>query len=433
MTTKIQANPRNGLVEMAAAQGFGRRFIEIDSGRVYDEGGKFLFAMASGDKGDEVQLADYVATYDAECISANTGRPVALRDPSFKTAENPNGERIIHCRHATESDGMRLMAAPQGDLGPADVHIDRGLPGYAAGYTLADGVADIAAPPFLVPNQSDKYWTWNEINAFGLVQPIITAAGGSPPEVSAALSTDSFKVVPYALGGFVPSELQANADAPLNVMQKISRVVMDKLKLAREIRVATLLETTANWNSDLVDTVAAGSKWNNGASADPIADLHTRLEHSYMDPTDNVLSELLFHWFVRSPAVQKYFYAKDGTPNLPSPEQVQAMFGLPKFTVAKIKYLPTPSSAITYVWGNHSVLLRTTAALATQQDVATARTFRWTGGPTSDGTAVGGWLVRTFYDQKRGPRGGTAIVVSHYDAEVITSKNVGGLIFNAYQ
>ena len=428
----IKANPAAGLVQLSAAQGTEKRFIEIDSGRVFSESGEFLFKMLHGDdKATELSLADYAATYDAECISASTGRPVTVRDPSFKAPGNESGERVVHCRAMSED--ARLLAQPQGDLAPGDVHIQRGLPGYAAGYALADGVADIASPPFLVPNQSDKYWTWNETNAFTQVQPIIASAGGSPNEVNAALSSTSFQTVPYALGGFVPTELQANADAPLNVMQKVMRNIMDKLKLAREIRVATLLQASGNWNTNLVNTVAAGSKWNNGAAADPIADIQLITEQSYMDPTEAVISELVFHWMVRSPAVQKYFYAKDGSPQLPTPEEFSSMFGLPKFTCAKIKYLPTAAGAITYVWGDHVVLLRSTAALATQQDVATCRTFRWTGGTSTDGTSVGGWMVRSFYDAKRGPRGGTAIVVSHYDTEVITSKNVGGLIANAYQ
>jgi hypothetical protein len=433
-----QAQVPAGLIKMSAGNGFETRYLEPDSGRIYDDQFKFLFKMMRGDDRQvEMTLADYAATYDAECISANTGRPVTMRDPSFRADGNANGERVIHCRHMSDRDDrLGLFASPQGELGPADVHIQRGLPGYAAGYTLADGIADMASPPFLVPNQSDKYWTWSEKNAFTLVTPIVGGTG-SPPETNAGLSSTAFQTVPYTLGAFVPTELQANADAPLNVMQKFTRIVMDKLKLAREKRVVTLLQTTGSWNSNLVNTVAAASKWNNGASADPIADLQLGVEQSYMDPTDIAMSGLLYHWFIRSPAVQKYWYAKAGTPQLPTPAEISKLltsdFGIPPITVGRMKYLATATGGISYVWGNDAVLLRSTAALATQQDVATCRTFRWTGGATSDGSAVGGWLVRTYFDPKRGGRGGTAIVVSHYDTEVMTSNLVGALTHNAYQ
>ncbi len=434
--SNLKASPRNGLVEMSAASGLGKRFLDLDSSKVYDADGKFLFAMMKGDDvATEMALADVAANYDAECISANTGRPVTLRDASFRTSDNPMGERVVNCRHMSDGQ-LRTLASPQGDLAPGDVHIDRGLPGYAAGYALAEGVADLASPPMLVPNQSDKFWTWNERNAFTAVDPIIASAGGSPPEVSAALSNASFQTVPYALGAFVPTELQANADAPLNVMAKVMRVVMDKLKLARERRVVTTLQTTGSWNSNLVNTVAAGNKWNGGAGADPVLDLTIVCEQSFMDPTDIVMSQLVYNRLCQSPAIQKYFYAKDGSPQIPSHAQFATMFPeLPKITVAKMKYLPTAAGAITYAWGNHVVLLRSTAALATQQDIAPTRTFRWVGGPTSDGgSAVGGWTVRTYFDPKRGPRGGTAIVVTHNDDDsILTSKNVGGVVYNAYQ
>ena len=434
-----QAQIPQGLVKMSAAGGHEIRYLEQDSGKVYDDRFKFLFRMMCGDREDERVLADYAATYDAECISANTGRPVTIRDPSFKDANNPNGERVVQCRHGLDANGERigLFAGPQGELAVGDVHIARGLQGYVAGYTLADGIADEVSPPFLVPNQSDKYWTWSEKNAFTLVAPLVSGTG-SWPEVSASLSNTQFNVVPYALGAFVPSDLQANADAPLNVMQKIMRIVMDKLKLAREKRVQVLMQTTGSWNTNLVNTVAAGAKWNGGASSDPIADLQLGVEQSYMPPTGIAMSMLLYHWFVRSPAVQKFWYAKAGTPQLPSPEQLNKLlggeFGLPPIIVDEMKYLPTATGGISYVWGNDAVLYRSTAALATQQDVATCRTFRWTGGAAADGgTAVGGWTVRTFYDPKRGARGGTAVVVSHYDAEVMTSNLVGFLNHNSYQ
>jgi hypothetical protein len=41
--------------------------------------------------------------------------------------------------------------------------------------------------------------------------------------------------------------------------------------------------------------------------------------------------------------------------------------------------------------------------------------------------------VRQFFLQDRGPAGGNKIVVAHWDAEVLTSKYIGGLLINAYQ
>jgi hypothetical protein len=55
------------------------------------------------------------------------------------------------------------------------------------------------------------------------------------------------------------------------------------------------------------------------------------------------------------------------------------------------------------------------------------------GGTAPDGAISSGLLVRTFWDPKRGPRGGTKIVVVVNDAEVQTSGLVGGLVTGAHQ
>jgi hypothetical protein len=87
------------------------------------------------------------------------------------------------------------------------------------------------------------------------------------------------------------------------------------------------------------------------------------------------------------------------------------------------------------VWGNHVVLLHEPSERppSNQMDVATSYTFRWNGGEAPDGALSGGFLVRTYFDPKRGARGGTQIVVTHNDTELQTSSLVGGLLLNAHQ
>lgn len=437
----LKADPNNGIVSITLGKDQSGTeipgFLDMSTGWVYDKDEKRVKRLvASDDKDSERACADYAATYMAQCISANTHRPVTLRDPSFVCPQNPRGTRQVFAMHVDEearNNELRLLATPPGMLAPGDVHIDRGLPGIAQGYALAKGIADVVAPPFMTPNQSDAFWTWNKENAFQVANPLVAAAGGSVQKTNPQLSNTNFYCVPYALGADVPTEVQSNADAPLQPMQAAIRMVMDKLLLARELRVVSMAQTSANFASALVNTIAAGSKWNGGASADPLADLYLGIEQSFMDVTDMAMSSLVYHWLCRSPAIQKYIYAKDGKEMLPTPAELSTYFKLPTMHVSDMKYMASSADAVSYVWGNHVTLFRSTAALASGQDAATFRTFRWNGGPTSDGSAVGGMLVRTFFDQKAGPRGGTTVIVSHYDAEVVTSKFVGALDLNAYQ
>jgi hypothetical protein len=108
---------------------------------------------------------------------------------------------------------------------------------------------------------------------------------------------------------------------------------------------------------------------------------------------------------------------------------------IPPITVAKMKYMATSTSSLTYMWGGDLVALHEPEVNppTDQESIATAYTFRWNGGSTPDGTYQGGYLVRTYFDPKRGGRGGTMTVVVHQDAEVMTSQLVGGLITGIVQ
>jgi hypothetical protein len=319
------------------------------------------------------------------------------------------------------------------DLGVSDVHTAAALPNYAGGYHIGEGCADVASPVVLVPKAQDVYYTYSSDSDFKRKIANAGAPGSGVGEVNPALSPSTFTTEQYVLGGFIPTEIQANADTPLRPITKMLQMIVDGLRLEREYRVAAALDLSSNWTSSLVTTIAAGSQWNGVASSDPIANLHNLIEQSYMPVTALVWSERVRHDFTRNPAVQKYFYPKDGVKSIPSNQMISEEFDLPPIYTASMKYVV--GSTLSYVWGNTVVGLRQPPQLppVDQMDVATSLTFRWMGGEAPDGTVTAGFLVRQYYDPKRGARGGTMAVVVHSDAEVITSGKVGGLIISAHQ
>ena len=384
--------------------------LEVSTGRVFDpRTGATLRQMSP--MGDlDAALSDYAARF----YYANIARQF--------------GQQSVNMN---DGSGRLVMM----DLAQSDVHTDFALPNYAAGYRLADGVADVACPTVLVEKTSNKFNTWDKENAFKRVIPNGSTSGGAVAEVNPTLANDNYTCVEYALGGFVGTGVQANADAPLRPLQACMKRVMNALLLEREIRVATLLTTSGNWDSSVYSTLGAGAQWNGGSSSDPVKDMHTKIESSYMPVTGIVMSELVAHDFVRNPATQKYVAYKSSAKPLPSAAEFAALLDLPPIYVAKMKYIST-GTTLSYVWGNDVVLLHQPASNppVDQEDVSSAYTFRWmSGGTTADGTMNAGFLVRTYWDPKRGPRGGTQVVVVHNDAEKITSKFVGGLIKSAHQ
>lgn len=384
--------------------------LNLSGGEVLDAAGNVLYRMTPVDT-DTRALSDYAASLCYKDISAQCGgRAVTMTDAD-------GDERLVRM-----------------DLGIGDVHQASPLPNYAAGYNLAEGVADLAAPPLVVPKDNDKYYTWDQKDAFQRVQPTGNANGAGVPEVNPRISNSSFQTVPRALGAFLSTEVQASADQPLRPEMAAIRRVMNALRLEREIRVANMLQTSGNWDASLYTNLGGTAKWNGGSASDPLADLHNILEKSYMPVTGIIWSEMVEHDFIRNSNVQKYLYAKDGAAAQPTGAQVSSLLRLPPIYTAKMKYLA--SGAMTYVWGNDVVLLHQPPSMppVDQEDVSTAMTFRWLGAPVNDGTITAGWLVRKFFMQDRGQgRGGNKIVVVHNDAEVMTSKLVGGYIKGAHQ
>lgn len=326
------------------------------------------------------------------------------------------------------------------DLGQSDVHIDSALANYASGYKLAEGCADVAMPVVPVAAASDKYWEWDKDDAMQEVQASQASPGGAVKEVSPRLSSSSFSTIQYALGAFIPTEIEANADAPLRPAMMHIRRIMNALMLGRERRVATTMQTAGSYASGFKATIAAGAKWNGGASSNPVQDLYTRIEAAVMPITDIIMSELVWHDFVQNANVQKYTTYKDATPGIPRATSDQAttyaaLLGLPPIHVCAMKY-KSAASTYSYVWGNDVVLLHRPAGAGLPldgQDISSGYTFRWSGGNVGDAAVDGGFIVRSFFNPYRGPRGGRQIIVTHNDAEKFITDSVSGLIISAHQ
>lgn len=322
------------------------------------------------------------------------------------------------------------------DLGPSEVHIEAALSNYAAGYKLADGVADEVCPVIPVAKASDKFFTWDKDDAFQDAEDLIVGPGATPKEINPRLSSSTYTTVPFGVAAFIPTEVQANADAPLAPEMAAMRRCLNAIMLGRERRVASLLTTSGNWSGGYTSSLAAGAKWNGGASSDPIRDLYTAIESSLTPVRAVVMSERTWHDFVQNAAVQKYVASKtmvQPIANQAGASQFSALLGLPPIIIATMKGKAS-TSTYGYVWGNNVALISNDpSAPRDGQTISTAYTFRWNGGGSSDGNMSGGFLVRSYFDPKRGARGGKMIVVVHNDAEVMTSVYAGGLIIGAHQ
>lgn len=382
--------------------------LDVESGHVFDESGNTIAKFEQSEDADREALASYAAKFGKQLIMSN----------------------IVN---AGGGDRMIRLDNPQG---PSDVHMPSAMPNVEMGYKLAEGVADIVAPIINVAKDTDSYNVWDVKDAFQLPAMSETSDGGSVVEVSPRVSRTPYKTVARAYGSFVKQETIADADVPLKPLQAAVRRCQRAAAMAREYRVMQKARSTGSYGTNQQISLNSTQKWNGGASSDPIDILHGLIRASFMPVTRIVMSEQVMHAFVENTAVRSYYFAKTDLPGVPTAQQLQSTFGLPPITVAAQKMMLSSNTALDYVYGGDVVLLHEPPQNppTDQEDIMSFCTFRWNGGGAPDGSLYeGGYLVRTYFDAKRGPRGGTMTVVVHNDAEQSVAPLVGGLIVGAYQ
>lgn len=340
----------------------------------------------------------------------------SLRDHAIEVASAITGARKVD--ESQSRQDVVMMATPPGLLNPGDVFIGgTQAPIYPARPGFA---ADIAAPVVLTRQKGGSlFGVGTSLDMSSAVSPLVAndARGG---RLNLRTNPVAFSTLSYAIEVAVPRETLANSDVDLN--RALGIVARQAIDLAREIRVAALLQTSANWNSGNVVTVAAGNKWNGGATPVPITDVFSVLNACPLRPTHMVMSRKVSQFWFSDAGVQK-FMQSGGGPTLPEIVVVDAK--------------QTVSGAPVDVWGNDVVLIRSSADPA---ELVTARSARWSQAQLEGAPQRGeqwviteGVLVRAWGDALEGARGLRAVTVCVDEDNVFVDKTIGGVIKGAFQ
>ncbi len=329
------------------------------------------------------------------------------------------------------------------DLGPSDVHVEQALTTYMVGYKPENMMADEFCPVIPVQKQSDKYWIEDKDDTFQLANSTSVSPNGLVPEVSARQSNTSYNTLPYALKTALPVEVEANADAVLRLQMRSAALPIKKLLLQREYRTAALITTAGSFASAHKTTVAAGAKWNGGASSNPLRDIKALCEASLAPIKKLVMNERVFNAFQENAQVQKFIASKTAIkPQFANASELSALLELPPIVVVRGKY-KSSATAYSYIFPDHVALFTRPETLPPMGDAISWNTFRWMGAAeavpggqaqTIPGQgAAGGFCIRSYYNPLRGMAGTREVVAFHYDADVIIDATVAGLIIDAYQ
>lgn len=349
--------------------------------------------------------------------------------------------------------GQFLMTDPNGrlvtlDLGQGDVHFDAPLAAFATGYALNKEllIADRVMPVVVTEKASDYYYEHDVDDLFEIPEQTVVAPGAKVPEISPRHSKSQYVTLPRAIATFLPTEVEGNGDAALILAQRYMELPMTKLLIQREYRVAKAVQAPGAYAAANKITLAAGEKWNGGATSDPVKNLLQLIDESLMPITGIAMSQRVYNAFVQNPAVQKYWAFKDMGKPKPDPKQaadISAILSLPPIIVGSQKY-KTSTGTRDFIWGNDVVLFHQPSQLPAIGLPVSWCTFRFAGGlqagvngqmarALQQMTFANGWGVRAFYDFTRGPQGGRTVIVFHQDAEQVVDTKVAGLIIGAWQ
>lgn len=164
---------------------------------------------------------------------------------------------------------MAAIASP--NLTVTGEHISAPLTDFSLGYHPMGFVAEQICPVNPVKKRNDVYYKWDKAQAFRVTRAdgygSMKADGARAVAERFGATTDGYRAYEWALETDITDEERDNADTALQLEQSRVRRVQDKILLDYELRVATLLTTTANFTNSNTVTNAGASQWNNSAFA----------------------------------------------------------------------------------------------------------------------------------------------------------------------
>jgi hypothetical protein len=171
----------------------------------------------------------------------------------------------------------------------------------------------------------------------------------------------------------------------------VNEAVNESLALKREQRLATILQTGANYGGN----TSAVTSWGAGLG-DPVADVQFAQRALWQGMGTGKLKGFtsldVFHALSRHPKMTEQLkYTGNGMENgLVTPRMMAAMFGLDELLVGRARQETSndgQTASYSRIWGNSFGIVRV-ADRPTRQNAAFGYTFRWNLGTTTPRTIV---------------------------------------------
>ena len=321
--------------------------------------------------------------------------------------ENIVKKTLRAMRDKKNADAMKQANADlmRRALTPGVSHVDTTIQNMSVAYKNDDYIGERLMPVVPVPHKSDFFFTFDQRSSLGFPDDAL-GVRGSPNEITRARDRASFTTHGYGHKDFVDNSELQNADAPLDDLADATGGILDALTFRRELRIATILTTAANYGGN---TTALGSsvRWDD-ADSKPISDIQSARAAMWTGggPGKVVAFTSLAVWTAMQNHAQFQEVFKYTAGGILNPAQWANMFGIDELLIgAARKDTANEGQAASYtrIWGDVFGLVRVSTS-PSRRNASFGYTFRF---GQVDSTQVfdpmvgtkGGWWVKAAVDE----------------------------------
>ena len=307
------------------------------------------------------------------------------------------------------------------DVAGAPPHVDAALSTLSIRFQNEEYIGTQIMPIALVPKQSDKYSVYSDRDYLAYPDAAIGPQGQVQQLSSNVDQTGNFFCAGKALEEYVDMDNISNADAPLDLLGNATYKANDGLEWNREVQIASVLTTSANYGSNY-QTISAGSEWDT-SNGTPVATIQDAVGNCLGGPgaTEVVgwCGYNVYKVLARHPEVRElYKYTGSG---LASPQLLAGTFGMDRLLVGKA-WQDTANSgqtiALDRIWGEVFGVLRVSRSPRPNM-YSFGMTFDWEGKKTE-----------VFFDRTRGRAGGYRPMVGAAWVPKVVAARAGYLLTN---
>lgn len=304
-----------------------------------------------------------------------------------------------------------------------NLHVDVPLSNVVVGRRPAGFIADDFIPQTPVDKQSNMYWKFRFAeNARYEAGLTYRAPGTEARKVHMSVASDNYFAPNYALGTDWPVEDEVNADQILNWAQANATLVMDRLMVDYEYRIAALAVTTSN-----VRTVTlVGCGWI-AKTAPILTQMYDYIEKfrqaTGQMPNTMVIPQNLLQYVALNTELRGVLFGSNQG-GVVTPQNLAGLLGIDKVLIPRSQVntfgdveTSNGSWGFADIWGNSSIWLSQTKTLAGMYTDTWINAFRWTNPALGQPFAV----ERFPYDPKKKSYD---LAVGYYQSEKVVSTDL---------